>query len=67
MDEPRPTEDRLQRVEETLGFTEHEQEQLGQQVLRLQQQVQSLTQRLAQLETALERAAKGLGAPDGEA
>lgn len=67
MDDPRPTEDRLQRVEETLGFTEHEQEQLGQQVLRLQQQVQSLTQRLAQLETALERAAKGPGAPDGEA
>ncbi|HEX2836824.1 MAG TPA: hypothetical protein VHN77_01720 [Phycisphaerales bacterium] len=59
MGEPRPTEERLQRLEETLGFTEHEQEQLGQQVLRLQQQVQTLTQRLVQLETAIEIAGKG--------
>lgn len=58
MDEPRPTEERLQHLEEAIGFAEHEQEQLGQQVLRLQQQVQALTQRLVQLETAFEIAGK---------
>lgn len=66
MDEPRPTEERLQHLEEAIGFAEHEQEQLGQQVLRLQQQVQTLTQRLVQLESTLERAAKAPEAPDGE-
>lgn len=66
MDEPRPMEERLQRLEEALGFAEHEQEQLGQQVLRLQQQVQSLTQRVVQFESSLERAAKGHAEVEGD-
>jgi phage-related minor tail protein len=57
--------DRLQRVEESLGFAEHEQEQLGQQVVRLQQQVLALTQRIQQLEGVLERVVKR--AVDGSA
>ncbi len=46
---------RLQRVEEALGVAEHEQAQLGEQVVRLQQQVLALAQRVAQLEGTLER------------
>lgn len=49
---------RLQRVEEALGFAEHEQEQLGSQVVRLQQQVLALSQRIQQLEGLLERVVK---------
>ncbi|MFO0833061.1 MAG: hypothetical protein U0637_14610 [Phycisphaerales bacterium] len=58
-----PGDTRLQRVEETLGFVEHEQEQLGAQVLRLQQQVQALTQRVQKLEAQLEQAQRRAAQP----
>jgi uncharacterized coiled-coil protein SlyX len=47
--------ERLQRLEEAQTFQEREAEVLGEQVVRLQQQVQKLAERLVQLEGRLAR------------
>lgn len=61
--------DRLQRLEEALGFAQHENEQLAAEVLSLGKRVLELSRRLEALEQhqrASEAAAKGPEEPDAD-
>lgn len=55
---------RLQRLEEALLFSQREHEVLGEQVASLQRQVQTLIERLARLDVAIQHAAARSPASD---
>lgn len=55
--EPDPLSGRIQRVEETLGFTDHAVSQANAEILALHKRVDALLRRIETLERRLEQAA----------
>lgn len=74
---PQPSDEpldprRLQRLEESLAFQQHDQDQLSVQLFALTRQLDALTRRIASLEAALARAEEasrsaGSSPPEGPA
>ena len=58
-------EQRLRRLEEALGFSEHDAESRGREVAELSKQVFDLTQRVERLERRLDQAIERLPPPPG--
>lgn len=64
-DGPRGADGRVQRLEETVGFTEHAVEQMNQQMTAMLKQMEHLAKRLEAMERRLEVMTSGDG-PDVE-